>query len=491
MPKVTQNQKTQPDKTSSVLSRFRNSRQKIGNFVSKRSKQILAILAVLFVVVFAASKLTQKAPEQPAQTEIKPLQVKTKIVNSTTSTIQTDGIIQNLGSITLVAQTPGPIKSISVTEGKEVKKGTTITSQETGYGTGNAAYIGVQIAQKNLELADTSYKTTQDSVNKSRQIADESRTNTEELRKISQQSIDGTRKVIDTTKQVISKIEADIAATTDSTIIQGLRQQLVSYQNILVGTETQLRNLEYSTNTDKSPTKLADLSRDQVYISTQLQLDASRIGRDIAELSLKSARISASLSTVRAPFAGTIEKVYVAQGQYVSPGTPIAKITGKSKLSLSVSVSGFLASQIQENGRLTLKTESKEIQVPITHVSTAPTNGQLYEVLAQIPDSYANDVYDGQAVHIELPTLSQKMDDKEVFQIPLDSVFVSNLERYVFLNKDGVAVKKNITTRNVIGNSIEVVDGLQNGDEIILDRRIIDGQKIAPQIQEENIEERG
>lgn len=491
MPKAIQS-KTTPTTHSSMITKIRAFFASLALFIKKNLKRLLALIAILFVVVLIVAQFTKKPVEVTQVQPPKPLKVETMTVNGETAGIQTSGTIQNLGSVTLVAQTAGPVRTISGVEGKQVGRGVALVSQETGYGTGNAAAVGVQIAQKSLEMAQNSYKNTQDSVAKTRQIADESRTNTEELRKISEQSISDTENLLKTTQQVADKIQADIAANTDPNIIQGLRQQLIQYQSIIAGNNSALRNLQYSTNTDKSPTKLSDYSKDSVYIATQMQLDAARIGAEISELSLKSSRIMASLNTVRTPFAGSVERIYVTKGQYLSPGTPVAKISGKTQLSLIIPVSGFSASQIPDNGLISVVIGTQTLQVPITHVPTTPTSGQLYEVLAVIPETYKEDVYEGQSVSVTLPTIARRTGaDMNNHRVPLESVFVTNLERYVFLYKDGKAVRQVVETGDVFGDQIEIKSGLSDGDQLILDRRVIDGQKVEPQVQEKEVEERG
>lgn len=488
MPKNTQTPKTRVTPLQKVKAFF----VKRGAFIKKNLRRLLIAVAALFLIVLVIAQFTKKPVETPQVAAPKPLKVETMFVNGQTAGIETTGTVKNLGSVTLVAQTAGPVKSIADVEGKDVKSGTSIVSQETGYGTGNAGYISVQIAQKNVEMSQSNYKNTQDSVNKTRQIADENRTNTEELRKISEQSIGDTQNLLNTAQAIVDKINTDIAASSDPNVIQGLRQQLVQYQSIIAGNNTALRNLQYSTNKDKSPEKLADYAKDSVYISTQMQLDAARIGSEISELSLKSARVMASLNTVRAPFAGSIERIYVTKGQYLNPGTPVAKIAGKTELNLVVPVSGYAASQIPDTGLIDVQLSGKTIQVPVTHVPNTPTAGDLYEVVATIPESYRDEVYEGQSIRVTLPTIAKRTgENMNTHRVPLESVFVTNLERYVFVYQDGKAVRKIVETGEVIGDQIEIKSGLNNGDQLILDRRVIDGQSVETTTPDKEVQERG
>lgn len=447
-------------------------------FIRRPLVGVLIVFSLLVLIVVAAS-FTRRPKPVAELPEAQPLEVMTHVVNGQGSEITTSGVVKNLQAMTLVAQTAGPVSRVNLEEGARVWRGSTILSQETGYALGNAAAVGAQVAAKNLEIAEASLKNTAESVSKSRSAADLNRENTEELRKINQQSIDGTRRGIDLTKQIIAKLETDLAAATDAAIIQGLRQQLLTYQGLLVQNESALRSLEYTTNTDQEPNKLADVSKDQVYLAAQLQLDTAQLYRDIAALNLKSAQIQAGLSHVKAPFAGTVERIMVQPGQYVTPGTPVARIVGKSELNLIVSVSGAIASRVEETGRLKLTLDDQELQIPIAHVPSTPTNGQLFEILSVIPAEYAELVFEGQALEVTVPLMGAANTSLGSTLLPLDAVFISSNERFVYLEVDGKAQRRTVTTGSIWGEVIQIKTGLDTGDRVILDRRVIEGQEVS------------
>jgi hypothetical protein len=114
-------------------------------------------------------------------------------------------------------------------------------------------------------------------------------------------------------------------------------------------------------------------------------------------------------------------------------------------------------------------------------------------VVAVIPETISLQVFEGQYINIELPATQAKTQLYKVGSrfVPLEAVYVTNLERYVFVAVDNKATRKLIKTGEIIGNEIEVLEGLNSGDQLILDRRVTDGQSIEPIIQENKVEERG
>ncbi len=452
---------------------------RVKNFLARYRLVFTAVLIALFLVALIASRATKKTASPEPEVTVQPLTVKTLKVGEQVLREETVGTVKNLTSITLVAQTAGPVNKVYVTEGKEIKKDAAISYQTTGYGTGNVSSVQRQIAQKSSTLAEETLKNTVEIVAKNRESADLSQDNSDELRKISEESLSGTRKLVDTTRLVVEKIEADLKATptTDSATIQGLRQQLISFQSGLNQAESGLRNLEYSVNKEKPPSKIVSATKELAYKTTELQLKAAELSRDIAQLNVKAAQIAEALSRVVAPFAGTVERVYVQPGQYLSPGTPIAKIKGEDKLCLVIQVSGFLASRISSGQPLQLLVNGKTYQLPITHISSSPTAGKLYEVLAVVPSEYAEFIQEDQTVNVSLPLSSTEKISGDRF-LPLDAIFLTNTSKYVLVVKNGQAEKQSIETGEIIGDQVQVKVGINLGDEVILDRRVIEGQQV-------------
>jgi hypothetical protein len=162
----------------------------------------------------------------------------------------------------------------------------------------------------------------------------------------------------------------------------------------------------------------------------------------------------------------------------------VAVLRGNPELCLQISIAGKTAGRIDEQQTLTVKLNAETtIELPINHVSATPVNGQLYEVLAVIPAEYQEAVYENQSVTVALP-LYQLSQVGGNHYLPLDSVFVTNTRRFVFVEQDDQAVQKTVETGEIVGSTIEINSGLNDGDQVILDRRVIDGQPITISSQE-------
>jgi len=465
-----------------VNSRWSQLKLTISRFWSKFGLVFFAVATVLFIGALVASRALTTPEPISAQPEVQPLEVRGFKYGSGQADQEVIGTVKNLSSITLVAQSNGPVSTVVVKEGQAVTKGQLLVQQATAYGAGNVASVQRQISAQNFKTAEETLKNTVEVVAKNRTQAEINRENVEELRKITDASLSDTRKLITTAEQVTVKIEADIqteqSGANNAAVIQALRQQLISFQGSLNQARASLRNAEYEVNLDNPPTDRANVQRDLVYLSTELQLKTAEINKEIASLNVQIAKIQEATTRVVAPFNGTIEKVFVQPGSYLSPGTQVAIIRGQADLCLQIGVSGALASQIDEEGMLTARIGDQDILLPISHVSSTPVNGQLYEVLAIIPSEFLNSLYEGQAIDVRLPVRIVSQSQNTYFA-PLDAVFITTAGSHVFVAADGKATRKEVQTGEILGNMIEIKSGVDAGDVIILDRRVYQDQSIT------------
>jgi RND family efflux transporter MFP subunit len=450
----------------------------------------IALVVLLGSVTIASA--TRQPAETPAPSPVPIKKVEVMKVGDAVLSERASGTVKNLTSLQLVAQTAGPVSQILVSEGQMVKKGQVLVRQSSAYEAGSSASVQRQVAAKGYELAKATAENTSSVVAKNRELADLNRDNTEELRKINDQSLGEIRSLLTTTEQVISKIESDIRTeeqgANNPATIQSLRQSLISYKAVLNQNRSALRSAEYSTNTDKPPTKISNLTRDLVFQTTEIQLKSAQLNQEIAGLNLQLARIAEAATRVAAPISARVEKVFVQVGQYVTPGTPVIKIKGDPKLYLQIPVAADVAARIDATRALEVMVNDQPLSLPISHVSQSPVSGQLYEVLATIPTSFASTFQEETLVEVTLPFVTNS--SRATF-LPMTSVFLTNTQTFVYVLKDGVAQLREVELGEVVGTNVEIKNGVHPGELIILDRTVLEGQAVEAVYDSASVEERG
>jgi len=182
--------------------------------------------------------------------------------------------------------------------------------------------------------------------------------------------------------------------------------------------------------------------------------------------------------TIKAPIAGR------ATAQYVSIGT---------ELSL-----GQKIGQIAQTDRLKI-----EINLPATDVyrltlgQPALMNGDLEGTVAQIApaadpitkkvrveiafDNHNEDLIAGTFVPVSLPIRLLSGEKTGAVFVPLRAVILSQTENFVFLERDGRAVKTLVALGQADGALVEITRGLNHGDRLIVEnnKNLADGDPIT------------
>jgi len=460
--------------------------KKIGGKVGRQMERwplptVGIVLAVMFGLAVISHALQTPKAEVVAEAAVKPVEV---YQIGTVPTIKVQAKVEKTGVVTVVAQTGGIVNRLNVGEGQVVRSGQTLVNLATTY---NGAVMGSlqrQIAQKSYENSRDNLDTQLELVAKRRDLANKTDENTDELRKISADSIDRTKDQLSLNEEILGDINSAIDAigtpsnSTDAATLMGLKGQKAQMLAAIGGLKTGLDNLEYATADDKPPAQLSDLGREITQKGLDLEEKGYRLGVEIGELNLKLARIGEALYYPSSPVSGTVERVFVRPGQFVSPGTALVTIAGETDSMKAVAlVSGNLARKVSryDTSKLYLPGGSVD-QVP-QYVASEPTDGSLYAITWCQLKPFAGQVGDGDYITVEIPVGYQDSIASVPF-VPLDSVYQTSSQAYVLVVDGEKAGSKQIKLGQVTGRYVEVSEGLSAGDQIIMDRNVLEGDKV-------------
>ena len=62
--------------------------------------------------------------------------------------------------------------------------------------------------------------------------------------------------------------------------------------------------------------------------------------------------------------------------------------------------------------------------------------------------------------------------------VPLDSVFQTQDTAYIYVADGDKAASRDVVLGEVIGSNVEIREGLRGGDQVILNRNVLSGDKI-------------
>ncbi len=203
---------------------------------------------------------------------------------------------------------------------------------------------------------------------------------------------------------------------------------------------------------------------------------------DIAKIDVEIAQSLMDQTSVRTPFTSEVQRILVADGQFVRAGDPVAIVADGTKMKVEVPVERALA----ENGKpFSLKIEANEVEGKIDQVLPLPAK---FDVLRELFDSVASVVVVvdnsdgkikvGQTVYVPL------IPRQPVIEVPV--VAIGNLadgHRKVQVVRQSVVRDISVALLGQIGTSRVFVSGpFAEGDEVIYEasHQFGDGFQLKP-----------
>lgn len=444
-----------------------------------------ALLAILVLAIILSSVLRRPVPEKKT-TAVQPKEVNVYRIGSAPR-VQVQAQIEKSGVITVTALTGGVVQKINVREGSLVKRGTNLVGLSTNYQGGNLLSAQRQIAQKQFQNIDETYPLQKDTIGKQKEIAQKSETNAEQLRSISAQSISDTQNIVNLNNTILKTLGTNLdqynatnsAGVNNSNILttQQLQSQFLSANNQL---NQALRSTQYTSNNDNPQAQLSKLQRDITLQQLALQEKSLDLSREVSRLQLQVAQISEAMMFPSSPFPGTVQRVFVKVGQAVQPGTPLVLFSQAVEDDPIVAIA-YVPKRIKDAVSTiepsVLSFDNTSYEAYPSFVSQEAIQGNLYGIYYPIPDTFNRDLTDKGHITVSIPIGSYDTSAVIPF-IPIDAVYQSQTNAYVFLNKNSIATDQIVTLGTVYGSYVEVKSGITSGDEIILDRNIITGDYV-------------
>jgi len=196
------------------------------------------------------------------------------------------------------------------------------------------------------------------------------------------------------------------------------------------------------------------------------EIRASEAQVEQAEAALEQARLRLEDAVISSPISGFVTNVNTSEGQLIGQGSSLFNIVKLNPAYVRVGVSSDVLVNIEKDEKvevelLDYKNEGKE--GTITNISPMrDQQTQLYTVMVKI-NNENNKLKAGMFADVNF-TLNTK---ENVVVIPADSVLDLDGEPYVFVIENGKSVKKEIKVGLINKNKVEVIEGINQGEEII------------------------
>jgi len=312
--------------------------------------------------------------------------------------------------------------------------------------------------------------------------------------------VDDTIDVLNNT--VASDTFSETSLTTQKTAFVTLRSAIVASQVSAASTLSGLENLSISDsssieslgNAVDSAKKNVDLAKGS-YNNAVIALNSARQAKNqqilIAQASVDSALGQLNLSsnqiadlTIKAPIQGKITKKLIEVGSEVRSGQKIAEVSQIDMLKIEINLASDDVSKIKLGQEVKINDSLVGTISSIEPSADEITKKVKVEILF---DNKDNELISGTFVdvHIEATEAGISGEDSSIMLIPLKALNISQTGKYVFVAdcvEDRCFAKKTlVTVGETTGRMIEIIEGLNKEDELLVagSKTVSDGERIV------------
>lgn len=206
---------------------------------------------------------------------------------------------------------------------------------------------------------------------------------------------------------------------------------------------------------------------------TKQQLDQAKLALTNAAASLKQANINVGDTKLKAPIKGFINKKYIEPGSILTgmPATAMFDIVNVSKLKLKVTANESQVAGLKLGNPVNVTASvfpDKVFAGKITFIAAKADESLNFVVEIEIANNTNNSLKAGMYGTANFGAKQKQ----ELKVVPRNAFIGSVSSNEVFVVENGIAKLKKVVSGRILGDQVEIVDGLSNGDVVIITGQI-------------------
>lgn len=277
-------------------------------------------------------------------------------------------------------------------------------------------------------------------------------------------------------------IAAEVAARVERVPLK--EGDRVEAGNLLVGLNRDLMEPQYRTAVAQYERNRIEYERMEVLVkdnaASRQDLDNATTQLAASQAALEEAQARLERTRIVAPAGGVLNKLLVEKGEYVSAGTAVAVVVEMDPVKVSVNVPerDIAFFDVGDQAQITATAKDRQwlLTGTITYIdelADPQTRTTLMEIVTDNPEGRLRS---GQIVRVRLT----RRVFKNAIMIPLAAVIPMESSYAVYVAEDGQAQRQIVTLGIIRGDNVQIVDGLEAGQELIVTghRFVAPGQQI-------------
>lgn len=209
-------------------------------------------------------------------------------------------------------------------------------------------------------------------------------------------------------------------------------------------------------------------------VITQQEFESAQAKVRVARAAVIEAETMLGYAKVTAPFDGVITRKLADVGDLATPGKPLVEMEDPAALRLEAAVPEAIIDRVSLGSKLMVRIGQNELEGVVREMSpTADPNSRTLLVKLDLPPTPG--LRTGQFGRVAVPVA-----ETSVLRVPAAAVIRRGQMELVFVRDGNHARLRIVKTGKPVGEEIEVVSGVNAGEEVITDgvAGLADGQPI-------------
>jgi RND family efflux transporter MFP subunit len=210
--------------------------------------------------------------------------------------------------------------------------------------------------------------------------------------------------------------------------------------------------------------------------TTRQEFDATEARVKIGTGAVSEAETMMSYAKVTAPFDGVVTRKLADVGDLAMPGKPLLEIEAPTSLRFEADLPEAILDRVKLGEKMAVRL-AKVIEGTVSEISpVADPVSRTFNVKLDLPPTEG--LRTGQFGRVSVPVAEVKL-----LLVPQSAVLKRGQMELVFVAKEGKAALRLVKTGKVLEDRVEVLSGLEEGEQIIVSEttKLTDGQPVTIQ----------
>lgn len=202
---------------------------------------------------------------------------------------------------------------------------------------------------------------------------------------------------------------------------------------------------------------------------TKQQLDQAKVALTNADANYRQAKLNVGDTRIKAPISGIINKRFIEPGSMLAamPATQLFEIVNVNTLKLTVTVNESQVVNLKKGTPIKVTSSvypGQEFNGKIIFIAAKADSSLNFPVEIEISNNVNNDLKAGMYGTAVFKSDQQK---QTMTVIPRNAFVGSVSSNQVFVAENGIARLKTVTAGRILGDKVEILNGLSNGEMVI------------------------